>query len=76
MGNNYGYNGTNTKETVRIARDAVTYVTSGLVDGNSGQVLSYLNKANKSLNQLRWMEDAIVIYRMAKHLREGYSILM
>ena len=66
MGNNYGYNGTNTKETVRIARDAVTYVTSGLVDGNSGQVLSYLNKANKSLNQLRWMEDAIVIYRMAR----------
>ena len=52
--------------TVRIARDAVTYVSSGLVDGNSGQVLSYLNKAQKSLNQLRWMEDAIVIYRMAR----------
>jgi len=66
MGNNLGYNGTNTKETVRIARDAITYITSGLVDGNSGQVLSYLNKANKSLNQLRWMEDAIVIYRMAR----------
>ena len=52
--------------TVRIARDSVTYVSSGLVDGNSGQVLSYLNKAQKSLNQLRWMEDAIVIYRMAR----------
>ena len=52
--------------TVRIARDAVTYITSGLVDGNNGQVLSYLQKANKSLNQLRWMEDAIVIYRMAR----------
>ena len=52
--------------TVKIARDAVTYVTSGLVDGNNGQVLSYLNKAQKSLNQLRWMEDAIVIYRMAR----------
>jgi hypothetical protein len=52
--------------TVKIARDAVTYVTSGLVDANTGQVLSYLNKANKSLNQLRWMEDAIVIYRMAR----------
>jgi hypothetical protein len=52
--------------TVKIARDAVTYVTSGLVDGSNGQVLSYLNKAQKSLNQLRWMEDAIVIYRMAR----------
>ena len=53
-------------DTVRLARDSVAYVTSGLVDGNTGQVLSYLNKANKSLNQLRWMEDAIVIYRMAR----------
>ena len=41
-------------------------MTSGLVDGNNGMVLSYLNKAIKSLNQLRWMEDAIVIYRMAR----------
>ena len=65
MGNGLGY--TQSKnDTVRLARDAVTYVTSGLVDGNNGQVLSYLNKANKSLNQLRWMEDAIVIYRMAR----------
>ena len=53
-------------QNVRIARDAVTYITSGLVDGNTGQVMSYLNKAQKSLNQLRWMEDAIVIYRMAR----------
>ncbi len=33
---------------------------------NNGMVLSYLNKAIKALNQLRWMEDAIVIYRMAR----------
>lgn len=52
--------------TVKIAKDAVTYVTSGLVDGNSGQVLSYLNKSIKALNQLRWMEDSVVIYRMAR----------
>ena len=56
----------NQGQTVKLAKDAVTYVTSGLVDGNNGQVLSYLNKAIKSLNQLRWMEDAIVIYRMAR----------
>ncbi|QBP06167.1 portal vertex of the head [Synechococcus phage S-B68] len=64
-GANGGYNA-GQNQTVKIAKDAVTYVTSGLVDGNNGQVLSYLNKAIKSLNQLRWMEDSIVIYRMAR----------
>ena len=59
--------GTLEKEgSVRIAKDAIAYITSGLVDGNTGQVLSYLNKAIKPLNQLNWMEDAIVIYRMAR----------
>ena len=60
--------GTNGQQsnTIKIAKDAVTYVTSGLVDGNNGQVLSYLNKSIKALNQLRWMEDSIVIYRMAR----------
>ena len=53
-------------QTVKIAKDSVAYVTSGLVDGNNGQVLSYLNKSIKALNQLRWMEDSIVIYRMAR----------
>ena len=61
-----GLPGNEKGQNVRIARDAVTYITSGLVDGNTGQVMSYLNKAQKSLNQLRWMEDAIVIYRMAR----------
>ena len=64
MGRSFGNNGN--QQTIKIAKDAVTYVTSGLVDGNNGMVLSYLNKAIKSLNQLRWMEDAIVIYRMAR----------
>ena len=64
-GGGYGMNSAS-NQTVKIAKDAVTYVTSGLVDGNNGQVLSYLNKAIKSLNQLRWMEDSIVIYRMAR----------
>jgi len=66
MGQTGGYGGGTQSQTVKIAKDAVTYVTSGLVDGNTGQVLSYLNKAIKSLNQLRWMEDSIVIYRMAR----------
>ena len=66
MGQGGGHYGAGQNQTVKIAKDAVTYVTSGLVDGNTGQVLSYLNKAIKSLNQLRWMEDSIVIYRMAR----------
>ncbi|AEC52985.1 portal vertex head protein [Synechococcus phage S-CRM01] len=62
-----GYTGNAMNQgTVKIAKDSVTYITSGLVNGNNGQVLSYLDKAFKSLNQLRWMEDAIVIYRMAR----------
>jgi len=65
IGNQFG-GSAGQQQTVKIARDAISYVTSGLVDGNNGMVLSYLNKANKSLNQLRWMEDAIVIYRMAR----------
>ncbi len=64
MGRSFGNNGQ--QQTIKIAKDAVTYVTSGLVDGNNGMVLSYLNKAIKAMNQLRWMEDAIVIYRMAR----------
>ena len=43
-GNEYSQQG----QTVKLAKDAVTYVTSGLVDGNNGQVLSYLNKSIKS----------------------------
>lgn len=64
-GFNSGF-GSQQNDTVKLSRDSVTYVTSGLTDGNTGQVMSYLNKAQKSLNQLRWMEDAIVIYRMAR----------
>ena len=64
LGNQWGVS--QAAQTIKISRDAVSYVTSGLVDANNGQVLSYLNKASKSLNQLRWMEDAIVIYRMAR----------
>ena len=50
----------------RIAKDAITYCTSGLVDRNKGNVLSYLHKAIKSLNQLRMIEDSLVIYRLSR----------
>jgi hypothetical protein len=51
---------------IRIAKDAITYCTSGLVDRNKGSTLSYLHKAIKSLNQLRMIEDSLVIYRLSR----------
>ncbi len=51
---------------VKIAKDAITYVNSGLVDRNRGTVLSYLHKAIKALNQLRMIEDSLVIYRLSR----------
>mgnify|MGYP000057649927 CR=1 FL=1 len=50
----------------RISKDAVTYVHSGLVDRNKQVVLSYLHKAIKALNQLRMIEDSLVIYRLSR----------
>lgn len=54
------------QKSIKIARDSVTYCTSGLVDRNKGTVLSYLHKAIKALNQLRMIEDSLVIYRLSR----------
>ena len=51
---------------IKMARDSITYCTSGLVDRNKGTTLSYLHKAIKSLNQLRMIEDSLVIYRLSR----------
>ena len=51
---------------IKMAKDAITYCTSGLVDRNKGSTLSYLHKAIKSLNQLRMIEDSLVIYRLSR----------
>jgi len=51
---------------VKIAKDSITYCTSGLVDRNKGTTLSYLHKAIKALNQLRMIEDSLVIYRLSR----------
>jgi len=52
--------------SVKIAKDSIVYVTSGLVDRNKQTVLSFLHKAIKSLNQLRMIEDSLVIYRLSR----------
>ena len=54
------------KGSVKIAKDSITYCTSGLVDRNKNRVLSYLHKAIKALNQLRMIEDSLVIYRLSR----------
>lgn len=51
---------------LRIAKDSIINVNSGLMDSRRSTVLSYLHKAIKPLNQLRMMEDATVIYRISR----------
>ena len=51
---------------VKMTKESIAYCTSGLVDRNKGSVLSYLHKAIKSLNQLRMIEDSLVIYRLSR----------
>ena len=54
------------KMGLKISKDAIAYNTSGLIDKNTGMVLSYLHKAIRPMNQLRMMEDSEVIYRMSR----------
>jgi len=51
---------------VKMSLDSVSYVTSGLLDESKKKILSYLHKALKPINQLRMMEDSLVIYRLAR----------
>ena len=51
---------------LKIAPDSIALCTSGLVDLDKNMVLGYLHKAIKVVNQLRMVEDAIVIYRMTR----------
>ena len=51
---------------VKFSKDSIAYCTSGLVDRNKGSTLSYLHKSIKALNQLRMIEDSLVIYRLSR----------
>jgi hypothetical protein len=51
---------------LRIAADAVININSGLMDAKNTFVISYIHKAIKPLNQLRMIEDAVVIYRLSR----------
>ena len=53
-------------KAIKVSKDAVTYCTSGLVDQDRNIPLSYLHKAIRPANQLRMMENAVVIYRITR----------
>jgi hypothetical protein len=51
---------------IKIHPDAIAYATSGMLDPTRKRILSYLHKAIKPVNQLRMMEDSLVIYRISR----------
>ena len=58
---------TDYKDTaVRLSNDSVSYVTSGLLDDTKSRVISHIHKAMRPINQLRMMEDSLIIYRLAR----------
>ena len=59
-------NATIPTQGLRITKDAIAFCPSGLVDMDTNMVLSFLHKAIKPANQLRMMENALVIYRLAR----------
>ena len=66
MFNEKGVAGQTTGGGIKIAPDTIAFCPSGLIDQNKNIVLSYLHKAIKPVNQLRMIEDAAVIYRIAR----------
>lgn len=54
------------KEALRLNKDALTYVTSGMTNTKTGFVTGWLHKAIKPANQLRMMENALVVYRISR----------
>tara|TARA_A100001011_G_scaffold211961_1_gene220173 strand:+ start:1 stop:1314 length:1314 start_codon:yes stop_codon:yes gene_type:complete len=65
--NERGIQGAAAIQGIKIAPDTIAYCPSGVIDQNkNGLVMSYLHKAIKPVNQLRMIEDAAVIYRIAR----------
>ena len=55
-----------TNQGLKITKDAIAYCTSGLFSSDHKRVVSYLHKSLKTLNQLKMMEDSLVIYRLSR----------
>ena len=56
----------NTTQGVKLSLDSVVYAPSGLIDANTTMMLGHLHKAIKPVNQLKMIEDALVIYRVSR----------
>jgi len=56
----------NVNRGLKISPDAIIYTTSGYIDQTTGMALSYLHKAIRPINQLRMLEDATVVYFIAR----------
>lgn len=56
----------NASSATKLSNDSVSYVTSGLLDESRKRVVSHLHKAIKPINQLRTMEDSLVVYRLSR----------
>ena len=56
----------NTSQGVKLSLDSVVYAPSGLIDANTTMMLGHLHKAIKPVNQLKMIEDALVIYRVSR----------
>ena len=62
----YSPDGGNSNSSVKLSKDSVVFCPSGMVDRNKGQIVGYLDKAIKPFNNLRSMEDALIVYRIAR----------
>ena len=56
----------NTTGGVKFAKDAIIQINSGLLDSSRTRTISHLHKAMKLVNQLRYMEDSLVVYRVSR----------
>ena len=65
-GANTGKFGRSNNQALKISKDAIVYVPSGLLDETRKNIISYLHKAIKPINQLRMLEDSLVIYRLVR----------
>ena len=64
--NEKGISSGNSNAGLKISADSICYVTSGVIDQTKNMVMGHLHKAIKPVNQLRMIEDAVVIYRIVR----------
>ena len=64
--NEKGISSANSNAGLKISTDAISYITSGIIDQTKNMVMGHLHKAIKPVNQLRMIEDAVVIYRIVR----------